>query len=251
MYRPRTIRIAPDSWGNIFLGGWVDPHEVTALTALISPERLEPYLKHYQGRPDLAARLYMWNIELSAAFWGPLSVMEVVLRNSIHNAMREGRRDDWWNTPHVRLEEREAGSLKSTLDKLQRSGNSEPTSGDVVGSTNFGFWVGMLGAGRARHALYDYETAFWQPRLKKAFPFRGQAGRKQIHANFNAIRLFRNRVAHHEPIFIRDHARTRDLIIDCVALIDPSVAEFIEKTDRIQEVLERQEVAITHGVCTF
>jgi hypothetical protein len=65
----------------------------------------------------MAIRLYAWNIEVSSAFWGPIGVLEVMLRNRIHNALRTGRSDRWW-ADGVNLAHREAASLQATIKRL-------------------------------------------------------------------------------------------------------------------------------------
>ena len=75
------------------------------LRAALSDARLRSYLAKYLGREDLAIRLHSWNIALSAAIWGPLGVVEVVVRNAIHGQLvaRSGR-EDWWNDDRLRLQ---------------------------------------------------------------------------------------------------------------------------------------------------
>lgn len=51
-----------------------------------------------------------------------------------------------------------------------------------------GFWIGLIGP---RQTLY------------KSFTAKGGQKRSTVHRRFNALRRFRNRVAHHEPIFLR------------------------------------------------
>lgn len=53
----------------------------------LSSERIDPYLKACDGDLTAALRLYAINIELSAAFTGPLHVFEVTLRNALHTAL--------------------------------------------------------------------------------------------------------------------------------------------------------------------
>ena len=48
----------------------------------LSRERLRTYLDTAGGDRGKAIRLYVWNTEISAAFYGPLQGLEVVLRNA-------------------------------------------------------------------------------------------------------------------------------------------------------------------------
>jgi hypothetical protein len=228
----------------------VDPHTVPSLPAAISAPRLAPYLARYNGNSQYAVRLYAWNLELSAAFWGPLSMLEITLRNALHDQMRQGRIDDWWNAASVNLESKEDRAFDRAIEKLDFAGNSTPTADDVVGATSMGLWVGLLDVGVARHPLYDYETNLW-PRLQRAFPNRERQGRRQIHAKFNRLRVLRNRIAHHEPLSHINHVQQRDLIIDCIQLIDADIAKYVQESHRIDNVLTNREAAVTVGDCRF
>jgi hypothetical protein len=56
------------------------------------------------GNADIALRLYVWNIAVSSAFWGPLQVLEVVLRNALHDRLTARfSREDWWNAKSLTL----------------------------------------------------------------------------------------------------------------------------------------------------
>ena len=207
-------------------------------------------MKRYNGNSEMAMRLYAWNLELSAAMWGPMSVLEIALRNSIHDALRAGRvDDDWWNLASIKLESREDKRIESALDKLAFANNYSPTADDVVGATSMGLWVGLLNVGVSRHPVYDYETKLW-PKIQSAFPNRGNLGRRQLHAKFNRLRVLRNRIAHHEPIFM-EAVPHRDLMIECIGYIDKDVANYVANSHRIDSVIAGKELAIKDGICSF
>lgn len=216
---------------------------------MISPRRFSTYLDHYQGSQAHALRLYAWNIELSAAFWGPLAILEVLLRNAMHAQLSKGRQEDWWQTPSVNLMDREGDALKSAIRKLVKAGNANPSADDVVGASSFGLWVGLLDTGLARHYQLDYSIALWEPRLKHAFPHLNGVKRKQLHGELNRIRVFRNRVAHHEPIFRGNIALTMELIAKVAGYMDPEVREFILEAHRVDTVLARKQDAVSDGDC--
>ena len=115
------------------------------LRAALSDARLRSYLAKYLGREDLAIRLYSWNIALSAAIWGPLGVVEVVVRNAIHGQLvaRSGR-EDWWNDDRLRLQllQRERRAIGDAVDTATRRVR-EASADDVVAASNFGLWAGF------------------------------------------------------------------------------------------------------------
>src|SRR5882757_68207 len=134
--------------------------EFEGLLAAFSAARMEPYLKHCNGDAVTAFRLYAWNVEASAAFSGPLSCLEVVLRNALHErlATMVGR-SDWWHDRQVDLHDVAKGLLADAATKLARRGKSAGPDA-MVAELHFGFWIALLGKGR------NYETALWRPALR-------------------------------------------------------------------------------------
>lgn len=125
----------------------IDPATLQALPRLLSAARFDRYTARYDGRTDLAARLYAWNSEIASAFWGPVGCLEVFVRNALHDELRRGRRDDWWNDSAVHLLDRERRAVDDATRTLRRRGFTDPEPDQVVAATSFGFWVGLTDAG--------------------------------------------------------------------------------------------------------
>ncbi|WP_157127348.1 hypothetical protein [Cnuibacter physcomitrellae] len=123
---------------------------IEALPRLISGPRFETYLRASSGAPETAVRLYLWNIQASSALWGPLAILEVVIRNALHDALRSRRRDDWWNDPSVRLMPRERSMIDDAIAGLVRRGIPRPSPDQVVAATTFGLWTGLTDGGVPR-----------------------------------------------------------------------------------------------------
>ena len=51
----------------------------------------------------------------------------------------------------------------------------------------------------------------WRPALRRVFPHRTPLTRIQAYQPLNALRKLRNRIAHHEPIFIKRRAAAAGL----------------------------------------
>lgn len=85
--------------------------------------------------------------------------------------------------------------------------------------------------------------------MRHAFPnFVGPRGRLQ--ETVNAVRLFRNRIAHHEPIFGRNLVRDHDRIVRIGGYIHASCASYIDSHSRVAEVLGRRKRAVDFGYST-
>jgi hypothetical protein len=80
--------------------------------------------------------------------------------------------------------------------------------GKVIAELKFAFWVGLVGP--------QYDATIWRKCLYKAFRSVGGKRRKDIHSRLNALRRFRNRIAHHEPIFHKPIKVTHIEVIETV-----------------------------------
>jgi hypothetical protein len=57
------------------------PHVINALERALSQERLSTYLAAANGDHAAALRLYVWNTEIGAAFYGPQQTLEILVRH--------------------------------------------------------------------------------------------------------------------------------------------------------------------------
>jgi hypothetical protein len=207
--------------------------EFEGLLTAFSPARMEPYLKHSNGDVAKAFRLYTWNAEVSAALSGPLSCLEVVLRNALHEqlaAMVE--RSDWWRGGRVELHEVTERLLNQAAEKLTNHRKSDIPDA-MVAELHFGFWVALLGKGR------NYETTLWRPALRYAFP-NYSGGRRDLHWQLDSMRLLRNRIAHAEPIHRRHLKADHETILELIGFISPPALTYVRRHDRVERVLQRR-----------
>jgi hypothetical protein len=80
----------------------IDPADLVGLPAALASDRFGTYLRACRGDRRGAIRLYTWNVEVSAALLGPMHLLEIVLRNSLHERLVEWTGQEmWWR--HVRL----------------------------------------------------------------------------------------------------------------------------------------------------
>jgi len=66
-----------------------DDETLPTLTAALSADRFATYLQWASGDQALAERLYTYNVQLSAALYGPLHMQEVALRNRADQALEQ------------------------------------------------------------------------------------------------------------------------------------------------------------------
>lgn len=163
------------------------------------------------GCDDPAALgLYAWNASVSGALFGPLQVCEVVLRNAVSDALSKVYGESWpWNaTFEGSLPLQRKIELNNSLNK-----NGINTTGKLIPELSFFFWQSMF---TARH-----DSRIWIPHMDAVLPnldksLSIQAKRLHVYNELDQIRVLRNRIAHHEPIFSRNLLDDYNKIIDVI-----------------------------------
>jgi hypothetical protein len=177
-----------------------DAGSIGNVQASLSADRLTKYLAQSGGDPQGALELYVWNASVSAGFYGPLQAFEVALRNAVHTQLTALFGASWHGNAKflgidavfadmIAVATKELGQLHLPIDTPH-----------IVAQLSFGFWTRLFSK--------KYEHVLWTPVLNRAFPrYPAQPGpaltRNIISSRLNYIRQFRNRIAHHEPIFSR------------------------------------------------
>lgn len=209
-----------------------------ALQASLSPERFGTYFTAAAGDRAEAMRLYTWNTTLSAAFYGPLQGLEIAVRNAMHRELTQVYGAAWYDNPAAGLDAGTLERVRRAKDDLRR-GQYAVDPPHLVAGLTFGFWVSLLGRG-GRGApgtpKRDYDRTLWRPALTKAFP-RARLARADAQRRLDFLRTFRNRIAHHEPIFSRHLIADHDSILLVTGWISPKVQDWIAHHSRVPQLL--------------
>lgn len=218
----------------------MDPALLTGLPASISAARFATYLAAAGSDPAKGVRLYTWNVELAGSFWGPMQAVEVCLRNAVQSEMAVlFGRADWWHDPATDLHFRHREQVDAAVATVTRRLHS-PTPGDVVAELSFGFWTGLLGS------TNRYEQRFWTPGVRRAFP-RYHGRRNDLLGRVDRVRLLRNRIAHHEPIFDRNSRLDYDTILTVAGWLNHDTQRWIATQSRVNAVLAKRHTVVNHG----
>jgi hypothetical protein len=212
------------------------PNLINALEQSLSPERLSTYLGAAGADHAAALRLYIWNTEISAAFYGSLQALEITMRNAFHRELAAKYVPNWYDDPRVPLTPRaheDVETAKKTLQRLGRPADPER----IVSELPFGFWVRLLSRGPPGDD--NYEKLLWRPALHRAFP-NARKGRKDVHRPLPGLRDLRNRIAHHEPIFRWNLAVRYDLILEVIGWICTDTRDWVMHHSNVLEVLARR-----------
>ena len=110
----------------------------------------------------------------------------------------------------------------------------------IVAALSFGFWISLLGRSSRTGAGHkaNYEMTLWRPALRGAFSYRASLTRSQVHRPLNTLRILRNQIAHHEPIFTREPTADHERILEVARWISPEARNWIEHHSRVPAMIE-------------
>ena len=247
-----------------------------AMETAIAAARLKTYVDHAVRKDPAATKddaldLYVWNLQVSAAFQGPLHLLEVSLRNALHEQLSRHFGADWIDDPgfiHVcilaqfpppqvgqktyrwgpdllksihkvrtRVAESLGVKIARALKKNAPITKKSVTVNDVVAGLDFGFWTTMLGS--------HFDQGLWRPALYRAFPnyakVTGRAlSRRRIAERLNALRNLRNRAMHYEPLFKRNLVVDFQSIGEAISWMYDDVSPWVDHHSRWPHVQAAQ-----------
>ncbi|WP_244656049.1 MULTISPECIES: hypothetical protein [unclassified Pseudomonas] len=232
---PRVPWLVKKLYGHRFIKSM---QKACAVSTALSSARMATYRSAaaaagFGGEEALA--LYAWNARVSGALLTPLHICEVVVRNAVADALELIHGPSWpWSSGFERSLPRCAGPGYNPLTDLQRLKSKRSTAGQIVAELKFVFWEKMF---TSRH-----DDRIWNSCLIQVFPNLEPANttsenRKKIFENLNNVRLLRNRIAHHEPIFSRDLQADFCIIIGLVEARCRASASWMLKQQHALEVI--------------
>lgn len=223
---------------------------VADLTREVSPPRLVKYRPAGGSDLDMAVN-YLWNMTLAEALHPSLSALEIGVRNGIPNAMTDQfGTDPWFHHPHFTGNRNLGGEINRAINRLGGPA-SRPAAGRIVAELHFSYWTTLLSG--------YYHRLLWNPNraalLRTVFPHLTGSDfqRHLIHGRYNMIRIFRNRVMHHEPLlygFTLPGQPTvaldtmHDDIVEAIGWVSPRLQTSLALIDRFPHVH-------THGRATI
>ncbi len=188
----------------------------------LSTDRLSAYTENKNDPPELIITRYTQNLENSKNLYVPLNILEVVLRNKIHNSIGAiFKEKDWLHN----ILERRSTPLSHAINKLdlqtmtfllKQIEESHKTSthianiqkrkvveGDLVANLNFGFWTFILNK-KYSNIFHDkglYLKTFSSYKFTSSPPKSDYYSEESlIRQKVDKVRKIRNRVFHHEKI---------------------------------------------------
>ena len=197
----------------------------------LSTPRFNTYLKKTGDDFEKAVQLYKVNIELSEAFYPILSVLEISLRNAIHNKLTEYFNDPFWFKNKLPVT-----FLPFVSDATQKLSKQIKiiTADQIIAELNFGFWNRLFNR--------NHTSLLWKP-LRVIFQNTPKKLRQRdtIADALYKIRTLRNRIYHYEPIFgnLSEIETTYEEMITFLKWLNDNLPSLIEEINRFGEILEK------------
>jgi hypothetical protein len=210
-----------------------------------------PRLASYRAAPPAESSsldvviLYLENIKRAQQVMPGLHLLEVTLRNQMHNALTTALgSSDWYDAPYL-LKKQQLDQLAKARSKIQAAGKSE-TPDYIVAEITLGFWVGLF--------ANPYEQLHRQNPtiLKNVFPrvprhFRTRSG---MSALLGPLRDLRNRVSHWERVTNGSllNQRTAD-IKKIIGWMNPAILLLLERLELEEAAIQQASMRYVAGGC--
>jgi hypothetical protein len=231
---------------------------VAELGNALTPVRLSAYKT--TGADDLDMLVtYFWNVALCRELYPSLGALEITMRNRVHEVLTHYvGRPDWYD--YLTLGKREREQIATARLEIRRSkpgelakGLDPVTPGRVVAFQTLGFWTSLL----SKHYGHLW-TANSAALIQQAFPnlHPSHQHRSYVHDRFNRIRLLRNRVSHHEPIWrgVRMQSgqfvsleRLHEDVIDAIGWSSSTMQATVRTFDRFPHILKHGQAEANRG----
>lgn len=183
--------------------------------------------------------LYHWNMRVSAALLLPLHVCEVVIRNAVADALALQHGAHWPWQPGLQASLPSGRAGYNARDELHRAAAACPSTPAVVAALRFAFWQHMF--------TQRFDRSLWRPSLHRVMPGTNTLGpvhsaRAVLHADLQRVRMLRNRIAHHEPIFMRDLDEDLATITRLVRMRCTQVEQWMRQEETVTALLLQRPV---------
>jgi hypothetical protein len=185
------------------------------LSNVLPPQRLLMYSKIFDTTDPIELHgAYIWSIKVSASILPLISILEIALRNSIHNNASKKIGLDWYDKLNTRMrsswkdKQRDQKNIKwhfkqiadvklKLVKKIPPKGLNKHDL--LVAKMDFGFWDNLL---RECFSKNGDSKALWPQCIPLVFPnLPSGYTNTLIQQEISEIRQMRNDIAHHAPIW--------------------------------------------------
>lgn len=210
-------------------------NNISAIKDSLSDKRFLAYLKKAGFNETYAFNLYLYNARISKAFLFPLHILEVSLRNRINEIFKINYGEDWAN--HSNFQSILTFESLSNLEVALCRASQNKTE-NVISELSFDFWSNLFRP--------EYDRYFWQKNMKFLIS-NHLVTRKVFQKIIKEINKFRNRIAHHEPIYYLNISELHSQLIEVIGWISQETGYWVKHHSTVNEIL-RTSPSIEGGV---
>ncbi len=211
------------------------------IVTYFSEPRIATYAGRCGGDEARALALYRANAHISGTAHTAVHYCEVMLRNALDRELRTWNeavqgKPEWSLDPGALLASvLPADRFRSARDHAARAirGRRVVTHDDVVSQFSFGIWRNLLPSHRHR-----WKQVLWEEALQHAFGNRNGVRVDQIARSVSIVCDFRNRIAHHEPVFALDLRGKRRAMRDVLNSISPTARRWFVEHEPLSAALD-------------
>jgi len=208
----------------------MNPDFFKKIESSLATERIDAY-RQDGAMPVVALARYLWNMALCESLYSPLQIVEIALRNAIHDSLRVREGADNWYDCITDLADRQNRQIKEARTNLQRE-QKTVTPGRMVAEFHFGFWTSFFNKCHAGSGIGHFLAS----QVFSCAP-RAERNMKNLDKRLTLIRGLRNRVFHHERIIHwKDLDAQHVAILNLIEWINPELCEMARALDRYTPV---------------
>lgn len=199
-----------------------------AIIAAMHDDRIDRYMPAAGGSKEDAFRLYLWNGALCEAFYLPLHIAEISVRNAIHTRLSTRLGEQWYDNKTLKnvMGERQLRDMEDAVREERHRHGVLMNRHHLVSSLSFGFWQHLL--------TNRFHRLLWPRGMLDAFPnLPNQFERHDVHDRVEIIRKWRNRIAHHKAIFDEGPTRKHQETIQLVRWVCHDVADWLTAASKV------------------
>ncbi|MFK5979536.1 MAG: hypothetical protein QM488_11680 [Rhizobiaceae bacterium] len=197
----------------------------------LNTARVNRYALAARGGGVTPTSLYLWNCDLSAAFYMPLHFAEITCRNTIHKALCF-RDVEWPKNPTFRgiLGGNYLNDLDSVIAEEGRQHGDDMTNDHIVSALSFGFWEHLT--------TKRFGRFLWSKGFQRSF---GSAPWKMklhdLQRQIESVRRWRNRIAHHNAIFDKKPSSKLQDAITLIEWSSPELSKWVAAQCQVQSII--------------
>lgn len=216
----------------------LDDAQFQAIETAISPSRLKRYMGAAERDRWFALQFYIWNANICEAFYMPIHIFEIVVRNSINKALVNKYQGTWYEHLHFLqwLDDDSRDILNRTVAKERQKHGANLTHEHIVSELSLGFWENLT--------KVSWKNQIWPNGIAQFFPNApNTATIESINSKIQSIRTFRNRIAHHSAIFDKNPTRKLQIISEVITWSCVTTATWVNSTSGVAPAISQRPTA--------